>query len=375
VERVALALALLTAACAPEVQPAPRRATSAAQVLTATSPEGFARADGPRAFEFPADHGPHPEFQSEWWYVTGHLQAADGERFGYQITFFRRALRPPGPARTASAWESDTVWMAHLALLEVGPRRFHAAERFEREALGLAGAGGEPLVVRVADWSFEGSGRDLFPLRARATDGELALELELGPTKPLVLQGQAGWSRKGEAPGNSSYYYSATRLATRGTLRVAGRELAVEGSSWLDREWSTSVLDEGQVGWDWFALQLDDGRELMLYQMRRRDGTPSPWSSGTLVARDGATRTLAAGDFAIEVLDRWTSPESGVVYPARWRLSVPGEGLALEVVPCAPDAELRLAFRYWEGPAEVRASDGAPLGRAYVELVGYDDAP
>ncbi|HVS18586.1 MAG TPA: lipocalin-like domain-containing protein [Planctomycetota bacterium] len=372
-ERVALALMLCLAACAGETPTQAVRALSAAEVLTGTAPEGFARADRPRAFTFPADHGAHPDFQSEWWYVTGHLTNDDGARYGYQVTFFRRALRPDGPARTESAWESNVLWMGHAALLEVEPARFHALERFEREALGLAGAGGEPLVVRVADWTLEGTGRDLFPLRARAGDAPFALDLTLEPTKPLVLHGRDGWSRKGDEPGNSSYYYSATRLSTRGTLRVGEREFAVTGRSWLDREWSTSVLDEGQVGWDWFALQLDDGRELMLYELRLRDGTPSPWSSGTLVERDGTGRALTRDDFELEVLERWTSPASGAVYPARWRLRVPGEDLALELVPLATDAELRLSIRYWEGPAEVRDFGGNRVGRAYVELVGYGD--
>jgi predicted secreted hydrolase len=373
VERVA-ALLVACAACSPAQPVQAPRALSAAELLRATASEGFARADGPRAFEFPADHGPHPDFQNEWWYVTGHLADDAGARYGYQVTLFRRALRPAGPARTDSAWECDTLWMGHAALLEIGPARFHAAERFEREALGLAGAGGEPLCVRVADWTLTGRGADLFPLRVSAGDADFALELELELAKPLVLHGEDGWSQKSAAPGNASYYYSATRLATQGTLRVDGRALAVQGSSWLDREWSTSVLDEGQAGWDWFALQLDDGRELMLYHLRGRDGRPAPQSSGTLVERDGAARALALAEFELEVLERWTSPASGVQYPARWRLRLPSAGLDLELVPESADAELDLSLTYWEGPARVldRARGGAPVGRAYVELVGYE---
>jgi predicted secreted hydrolase len=375
VERVACALLLALPGCAPAPRTSLAQPVSAAEVQSAVAPQGFARADAPRTFDFPADHGVHERFQSEWWYVTGHLSTPTGERFGCQVTFFRRALRPPQAPSTGSAWECDAIWMAHLALLEIESGRFHAAERFEREALGLAGARGDPLTLRVADWSFEGTPSDLFPLRVRAGEGELALELELAPTKPLVLHGQGGWSRKGSDPGNSSYYYSATRLSTRGTLHVGGREREVSGSSWLDREWSTSVLDEGQVGWDWFALQLDDGRELMLYLLRGKDGEAAPQSSGTLVARDGGTRTLARADFEIDVLDRWTSPESGATYPARWRLRVPSQDLDLELSPYAADAELRLTLRYWEGPAEVRdrARGGAAVGRAYVELVGYGE--
>jgi predicted secreted hydrolase len=376
VERVACALLLVAPACAPPPPAASPRPHSAAAVLSAVAPQGFARADAPRQFAFPADHGVHAGFQNEWWYVTGHLSTEGGERFGYQVTFFRRALRPPAAPGTGSAWESDAIWMAHLAVLEIESGRFHAAERFEREALGLAGAQEAPRTLRVADWVLEGRDDELFPLRVRAVEGELALDLELVPTKPLVLHGQGGWSRKGSDPGNSSYYYSATRLATRGSLRAGGREHTVAGSSWLDREWSTSVLDEGQVGWDWFALELEDGRELMLYLLRGRDGEPAPHSAGTLVARDGAALALARSDFSIEVLDRWTSNHSGVTYPARWRVRVPRHGLDLELSPYAADAELRLTLRYWEGPAAVRdlARGGAPVGRAYVELVGYGES-
>lgn len=265
--------------------------------------------------------------------------------------------------------------MGHAALLEIDAGRFHAAERFEREALGLAGAEADPLALRVADWSLVGRADDLFPLQVRAADGAFELELELTPDGPAVLHGEGGLSRKGAAQGNASYYYSMPRLSTRGLLRLDGREVAVSGSSWLDREWSTSVLDEGQVGWDWFALQLDDGRELMLYLLRGRDGRPAPQSSGTLMGHDGVVQSLALADFSIEVLERWTSPLTGVVYPARWRLRLPAQALDLELVPYAADAELRLTLRYWEGPAEVRdrTRGGAPAGRAYVELVGYGE--
>lgn len=376
VERVAALVLVGAAACAPERPASTDRPLSALELLAAGDSQGFERAERSRAFEFPADHGAHPGFQSEWWYVTGHLADDHGARYGYQVTLFRRALHPPGPARTDSAWECDALWMGHAALLEIAPARFHAAERFEREALGLAGAGGDPLSVRVADWSFEGRGADLFPLRLRAGDADFALALELALEKPLVLHGEGGLSRKGAAPGDASFYYSATRLSAQGTLRVGARELEVTGSSWLDREWSTSVLGEGQVGWDWFALQLDDGRELMAYQIRGSDGRPSPHGSGTLVERDGGSRALSSADFQVEVLGRWTSPASGVEYPARWRLRLPAHGLDFELVPSAADAELNLSLRYWEGPVEVRDAErgGVLVGRGYVELVGYGAA-
>ncbi len=183
--------------------------------------------------------------------------------------------------------------MAHLALTDVAAGRFHAFERFERGALGLAGARAESFAVWTGPWIAEGVGAGTFPMRLLAVQDDVALDLVVEPAKELLLQGEHGLSQKGAAPGNASYYYSYTRLATRGRLRTAAGEHAVEGSSWLDREWSTSALEQGQVGWDWFALQLDDGRELMLYQLRGQDGSPSPESAGTLVAADGSSRALA----------------------------------------------------------------------------------
>jgi predicted secreted hydrolase len=184
------------------------------------------------------------------------------------------------------------------------------------------------------------------------------------------LQGDRGLSRKGPEPGNASLYYSFTRMPARGTVRMAGHTLEVSGEAWMDREWSTSALGEGVEGWDWFALQLDDGRELMVYLLRRRDGTIDPFSAGTLVAADGTARRLAAKDVQVETLTHWTSPHSGVRYPARWRLSVPSAELRLELEPRLADQELRVGTRYWEGAVGVAGSSG---GRGYVELVGYGE--
>jgi predicted secreted hydrolase len=348
---------------------------SVAEALAPASTEGFERALVPRELAFPADHGPHPTFRTEWWYWTGNLRAAaDGgeRRFGFQVTFFRSALAPTVAPRQ-SAWGARDVYMAHFALADVGAGRFHARDRLARGALDLAGAASEPLRVWVGDWAAEAGAPAGWPLRLRAGEGDVGVDLTLSAGKPPVLQGERGLSRKSAEPGNASYYYSLTRMPVAGAVRVDGRALAVEGLAWMDREWSTSALSPDQVGWDWFALQLADGRELMLYRLRRRDGGISPESQGTLVAADGAARVLDRDAVEVVVLDHWTSPRGGTRYPARWRLRVPAANLDVVVTPLLRDQELDLAVRYWEGAVQVEGTaDGRPLaGAGYVELVGY----
>jgi predicted secreted hydrolase len=341
------------------------------------STEGYARALGPREFRFPEDHGPHPEFRSEWWYWTGNLETADGRAFGYQLTMFRQALAPTQPER-ASQWGARHVYMAHFALSDIGAQRFHAFERFSREALGLAGVQASPFRVWLRDWEVKATEGGVFPMRlsARGEDGA-TLELVLEEGKPPVLQGDRGLSQKGPQAGNASYYYSLTRMPSRGTVTVDGRTYEVTGTSWVDREWSTGPLGREQVGWDWFALQLSDGSELMYYQLRDRDGTVNPFSAGTFVPAQGVPVRLPRDEVRLEVLDTWKSPRGGTAYPARWRLSVPTLRLALDITPAQADQELPVSLRYWEGAVRVQGTRaGQPLsGRGYVELTGYGDAP
>jgi predicted secreted hydrolase len=338
--------------------------------------EGYARALEPRELRFPEDHGPHPDFRTEWWYWTGNLTTADGHDFGYQLTLFRSALAPEDKER-ASAWGTRQVYMGHLALSDIGGGRFHAFERFSRSALGLAGARAEPFRVWLEGWSAEAMAEGALPMRLTAREEGVSLELELEAGKPPVLQGNQGLSQKGPEPGNASYYYSLTRMPTRGRVTVDGRAYAVAGQSWMDREWSTSALGENQVGWDWFALQLSDGSELMYYQLRQRDGSPDPFSAGTFVpARDESAR-LSREDVRVEVLDTWKSPRGGATYPARWRLSVPSQALTLDITPALADQELSVSVRYWEGSVRLTGTHaGQPVeGRGYVELTGYGDSP
>jgi predicted secreted hydrolase len=342
--------------------------------VVAAAPEatGFARVDGPRAFDFPADHGPHLDYQTEWWYYTGNLETAGGRRFGYQLTFFRRALVPPAERQErASDWAADQVYMAHLALTDVSGRRHQAFERFSRGAAGLAGAQSPPFRVWLEDWSVEAVAPDRY--RLRAVQDDLALDLLLADVKGPVLHGDGGTSRKGPDPGAASYYFGQTRLASSGTVEVGGVAYAVSGASWMDHEFSTGALSADQVGWDWFALQLDDGSELMLFQIRRSDGSVDPFSSGTLVAPDGSTRHLGRDEFEILVEGTWGSPRSDAVYPARWTVAVPAADLSLLIEPVVADQELDLSYTYWEGAVRIEGerAGGAVRGWGYVEMTGY----
>jgi predicted secreted hydrolase len=331
---------------------------------------GYLRAEGPADLKFPADHGPHSDYQTEWWYYTGNLVTAGGGRFGYQLTFFRRALVPP-PARAEreSAWAADQVYMAHFALTDVGGGRYHAFERFARGAAGLAGAQASPYSVWLEDWQVE----EVEPgvVRLHTAQEDLALDLTLTDRKGPIPQGDRGYSRKG--PGNASYYYSLTRLETSGSVRVGETAHQVSGLSWMDHEWSTSSLADDQVGWDWFSIQLDDGSELMVFQLRKEDGRVDPFSSGAFIAPDGSTRHLGRDEFEIRVDDTWRSPHTGAAYPARWSVSVPAVDLALEIEPHLADQELNVSYDYWEGAVRVQGERaGQPVrGNGYVEMTGY----
>ena len=335
--------------------------------------DGYARALAPRKFSFPQDHGPHPKYRTEWWYYTGNLETQSGRHFGFQLTFFRSALAPQVAARD-SAWGAGQVYMAHLALTDVEHARLYAFERFSRAALGLAGAQAEPFRVWLEDWSVEGAGQKGLPMRLRAREGEIGIDVSLQSMKPVVLQGDAGLSQKGPEAGNASYYYSLTRMPTHGTITVADERFQVSGTSWMDREWSTSVLGKDQVGWDWFSLQLSDGSELMFFQLRHVDGTTDAFTSGTLIRPDGQTLTLKQGAVHLEVQEHWHSPRSGADYPARWQLQIPAEHLSVEIIPYIPDQELSLSMAYWEGAVRVqgRLGEEALQGHGYAELTGYN---
>jgi predicted secreted hydrolase len=340
---------------------------------------------------FPADHAAHPAYRTEWWYYTGHLWVVDDTTevaaapglpapadLGFQLTFFRSGVARPASPR-ASAWALRDLYFAHLALGEFSPGRFHVAERMMRDALGLAGADSTALRVWIDDWSATRAADGSHRLVA-GEPGAHGIELTLVPEKPPALHGDHGLSRKGEAAGQASYYYSFTRLAAAGTVRLGDRTVRVQGEAWMDHEFTTGELAADLAGWDWFGLQLDDGTELMIYLLRRADGTWAPASSGSLVERTGRVIHLSRDAFLVTAIDTWSSPASGAIYPSRWRVRVPPAALDLDLRPRLPDQELvtseSTGVTYWEGAVAVRGTRaGASIsGRGFVELTGYATA-
>ncbi|MFZ1495188.1 MAG: lipocalin-like domain-containing protein [Candidatus Competibacter denitrificans] len=372
-----LGVALLISVANQLFRPSPAHLTAGMTVGSAlggnTEITGYERAYAPRPFAFPADHGSHPTFRNEWWYVTGNLADPTGRQFGYQLTLFRIALAPQPPV-SDSVWRTNQVYMGHFALTDVAGAQHHAFERFSRGAVGLAGVQATPFRVWLDDWALTGTETGAFPLRVRAQQDSIALDLILNTTKPIVLQGDRGLSQKSAEPGNASYYYSYTRLSAQGTVQVAEKTFQVTGTSWLDREWSTSALGPEQSGWDWFALQLDDGRDLMLYRMRHKDGSADPFSKGTLITADGQTRALSWNEMDLQPLGEWVSPRTGDRYPAQWRLRLPAESLDLTITPKVADQEMRLTVRYWEGAVAVtgRFGDQKIGGQGYLEMTRYE---
>jgi predicted secreted hydrolase len=334
--------------------------------------KGFARVLKPKEFIFPPDHGPHNPYRSEWWYFTGNLKNLQGRKFGYELTFFRFALKAQMP-ESKSVWRSNQMYMAHLTLTDVEKDRFYTDERISRAGNDLAGASSKKYHVWLYDWSARTEGEADFPLRLQAKSDGFSIDLLLKSQKSYVLQGDLGLSQKSREPGNASYYYSYPRLETEGAVTVAGNQFSVTGASWMDREWSTSALSDEQSGWDWFALQLSDNTELMFYQLRRKDGQPDSNSSGSFVLADNTKIALKKDDVTIKNLDTWKSPHSKITYPSRWHLAVPVQNLEVEIVPLINDQELNVSYRYWEGAVSVNGTkNGKPVsGQGYVELAGY----
>ncbi len=365
----ALMLAVTLAAVADD---APERSELSA-LLSAEGNAGFAMATQPRTFVFPLDHGPHPKYRNEWWYMTGNLDASDGRRFGFELTFFRFALTPKAEI-SESAWRTNQVYVAHLAVTDATGQKFYVAQRFSRGALGLAGAAADPFRVWIDDWEIAENvttaARESWQLKA--SDDSFALNLQLLAEKPPVLNGTDGLSQKSDEAGNASYYYSITRWQTDGRIRLGTEEFAVSGLSWLDREWSSSALGTDQKGWDWFALQLSDGTELMFYNLRKNDGSQDANSGGTWILANGTSRRITREEISISTSRTWMSPKGGT-YPSAWDIRFPALGLTLNVTPIMDDQELFTTVRYWEGAVDVTGMRNGEriTGRGYVELTGY----
>jgi predicted secreted hydrolase len=340
----------------------------------AASDVGFARALAIRPFVFPQDHGPHPQYRDEWWYVTGHLSAPKGVRFGFELTFFRIGLEPRAATSeqaSQSHWRTKQIYVAHFAITDIERGQFHSTQRFARDALGLAGAQAAPFRVWLGGWSLGDAGAaGVWTLRA--ADAAYGLTLELRALDPPVLNGDRGLSIKSDAPGSANYYYSIPRLEARGQLVRAGQALPVNGTVWLDREWGSSSLGPHEQGWDWFGIQFTDGSALMFYNLRDEGGTRDRHSAGTWIAPDGSGRPLAGDEVSIEIEGHWKSPRGGV-YPSRWRVRVSSLALDVQATPVLADQELDTAPRYWEGDVDVSGTkDGRAIaGQGYVELVGY----
>ncbi|MBI5585804.1 MAG: carotenoid 1,2-hydratase [Deltaproteobacteria bacterium] len=326
-------------------------------------------------YKFPADHGAHKAFKTEWWYYNGHLQDARGGAFGYQLTFFRVGLTREKPDPQGSRWRATEVYLAHLAITDREGKSFQFREKAGRGNLGLAGADTGRYRVWIDRWQVEErQGLQILT----AGDRSLGVQLTLAPTAPPIIHGFQGISRKGEGIGRASHYYSMTRLRTKGQIRIQGKTREVAGLSWMDHEFGSNQLHPQQLGWDWFSLQLTEPLELMLYQLRREDGRTDPHSSGTLVLPDRHPRPLGLSDFSIRVFQYWKSPNSGARYPSGWEISLPEQQLFLQVRPWVADQELLTAkstrITYWEGAVTVTGTwRGRPVqGSGYVEMTGYD---
>jgi predicted secreted hydrolase len=316
-------------------------------------------------YSFPRDHFEHPDFRTEWWYYTGNLHSSDGKRFGFELVFFRQGLRRESIANR-SAWRIDDAYLAHLALTDIDGQRFYPQERLNRAGPGVAGASFEKRRVWNGNWSAQWS-EDRQTLDAIAEEFRFHLQLE--PVKPLVIHGGNGVSQKAESAGKASHYISFPRLTVAGDLQLEGVRYTVSGTSWMDHEWFTQQLDPSQVGWDWFSIQLDDGRELMLLQLRTKAGTIDPYSSGTYVDKQGAAHHLTAREFSLEPGRYWASAKTKARYPVSWRVRVPSLALNLQCEARLDSQELTGATNYWEGA--VRYS-GSVTGAGYLEMTGYD---
>jgi len=356
----------------------------AAQLCAAAGPAYRVAQPGYR-YSFPRDHFNHPDFQTEWWYYTGNLRSADGRRLGYELTFFRQGVdrkANPAPTAAASVWDVEDVWLAHLALSDLGSGTFLHTERLNRAGAGIAGADATAARVWNGNWQAQ------WKLDAKAPGGVASQELQaiadrfsfqlaMKSAKPPVIHGENGVSQKAEGAGHASHYISFTRLMTSGTITLDGKRFAVEGQSWMDHEFFTHQLDVSQTGWDWFSLQLSDGSEVMLFDLRRKDGRLDPFSAGTYVDPQGHASHLAANAFSTAPGKVWISPETGGHYPVEWTIKVPS--LQLDVKLATPLAQQevtgksRAATSYWEGAIRVTGTkNGQPIdGVGYLEMTGY----
>jgi predicted secreted hydrolase len=325
-------------------------------------------------YEFPRDNFNHPDYQTEWWYYTGNLKSADGHRFGFELTFFRQGVdRDPAKVTT---WDVRDLYLAHLALSDLDGKHFYHAERTNRAGPGIAGVDEVAGRIWNGNWQVQWRGNEQ-ELRAISDGFEVRFTLRL--ERPPVANGEDGVSQKGEGPGRASHYISLTRIAVSGRVELAGRDFAVAGLAWMDHEFFTHQLEPEQVGWDWLSLQLEDKTELMLFHIRRKDGSIDSHSAGTFVDAEGKSMHLRAEEFSLRPVDEiWTSPVTHAAYPIHWKIVVPRLGIELEITTPLPSQELtgntKLTPRYWEGAITLagRRDHSSVGGTGYLEMTGYD---
>ncbi len=327
-------------------------------------------------FEFPRDYFDHPGFQTEWWYYTGNLKSANGHRFGFELTFFRQAVtRDPAHAAT---WDVRDIYLTHLALSDLDGQKFYHSERINRAGPGIAGVSASTARIWNGNWQIQWQGSDQ---QLQAIETQFQLHLTLHPEKPPVLHGENGVSQKSEGAGHTSYYFSLTRLTAMGQLKLNGETFGVSGLAWMDHEFFTHQLEQNQIGWDWLSLQLEDKTELMLFRLRRKDGSIDTFSAGTYVDAQGKSTHLRSADFNLQPLDQhWTSPATHASYPIAWKIAIPKLDIELEAHTPLTSQELTgktsIAPSYWEGSITLEGRRGkVPLkGVGYLEMTGYDRA-
>ena len=349
--------------------------------IPARAQNDFARVEMPRAWKFPRDHGNHPAYQTEWWYFTGNLQAENGRRFGYELTFFRQALAPSSTSRH-SRWAFRDAYVAHFAITDITKERFHYDQQMMRGALRLAGADSNSLNVHLGSWfarvenamaNGENAGGIEIHLGATAKFGRI--ELKLQSAKPPVLHGERGLLPNSALPGDAAYYYSFTSLQTTGVLFMANDSFYVRGVSWKDHEFFTGHPDSEVKGWDWFSLHLSDSTEVMLFYFHRASGSNSPFSAGTFIYRNGDKQNLNARDFELTPQAWWESAASGGKYPIEWKIKFLDYDLQVSTPVKNQELDTRrtTGVIYWEGAIELKGKKGGKTirGEGYLEMTGY----
>jgi predicted secreted hydrolase len=325
-------------------------------------------------YEFPKDHFNHPDYQTEWWYFTGNLTAADGHRFGFELTFFRQGIdRDP---KNSATWDVQDIYLAHLALSDIDGNEFYHTERMNRAGPGIAGVDALQQKIWNGNWNVFWTGTDM---QLNAVDRRFTFSLSLHPEKPPVIQGENGVSQKAEGPGKASHYISYTRLKTSGTIEMNQKKFQVAGLTWMDHEFFTHQLEANQMGWDWLSIQLGDNSEIMLYQIRRKGGSVDPFSSGMYIDAHGKSTPLHAADFVLKPDgETWKSPVTSATYPIQWKIAIPKFGIELESRTVLKSQEIsgqtKIAPNYWEGAIHLAGhKDAAKLdGVGYLEMTGYD---